>query len=237
MVNMDEMLRASLADDAGSVIARSLSAPEGETRLAIAAAIPVMLGAIAQRGGSTIGADRVLGMLRAGSLERVSPDAVGARVGSETDRERMLAQGTGLLGALFEGKVGALAEGVAAVSGLSSATTPRLLGLVASLVLGLLKDHVVENRIGANDFVAMMSAQRPTLLGAIDRRLLGALGYSSVAAYLDSDNQPSISRPVLPSIMAEPTDDRPLLYRLIPWLLLVIAVLVLVLVVLRGRGA
>ena len=181
-----------------------------------------------------MGADRMLGMLRSGSLERISPASVGTRLAAPSDLERFFSQGTGLLGALFEDNVGALSESVAAISGLSGALVPRVLGVVASSVLGVLKDHVVENRIGGRDFVDLMNSQRSMLLGAIDRRLLGALGYSSVAAYLDPVDKASVGRPLLTT--PAPEGERPFMRRLIPWLLLVIAVLVLVLVVLRGRS-
>ena len=233
MINLIEMLRVSLADDAGSAIATAVGAPDPETRSAIAAAIPVIVGAIAQRGATPMGADRVLGMLRSGSLERISPGAVATRLAVPSDLERILGQGSGVLGALFEDKVGALSESVAAISGLSGAIVPRVLGVVASSVLGVMKDHVVENRIGGRDFVELMNSQRSMLLGAIDRRLLGALGYSSVAAYLDPVDKSTSGRPLLTH--PAPEGERPFMRRLIPWLLLVIAVLVLVLVVLRGR--
>lgn len=224
MVNLLEMLRDSFGGETPSVLARATGAAHEPTQAALNALLPAILGAFAQRAANGADAERILRILRSGAIERVGPAAGAARAMTAPDGlDRLTSVGPGATGALFGDRVKSLTGGIAAVSGLGLAAAGRVLEIAVPLVFGVLKNHIVEQRVEPAQFRDLMAGQRDTLAGAIDRRLLGSLGFSGVAAYLDAMDRRAGGGPLAANGGASDALAR----RRMPWLLLAIALLVL----------
>ena len=219
MTNLLELSRDSFGDDTADLVARAIEAPREGTRLAIDAILPAIVGAVAQRSADLAGAERILRMLRSASIERVGPSAGAARLLSGPGAtERLIGSGPGIVGALFEDRARSLAGSLGVIGGIDAAAASRLLEIVAPLALGVFKNFLVESRVDGAGFSAIAAAQRESLQGAIDRRLLGALGFPSIAAYLDATSAANTGA------RASAPPER--LRRLRPWLYLALALLV-----------
>ena len=167
---------------AGSFLGESPSA----TQTAVSALLPAVLGGIAQKGATPEGASSLMSLINSANLDTRSVDNVaGLFSGGGSQVNELLKQGTSrLVPALFGDKTGSLVNALSSASGVRTSSATSLIAMIVPIVLTLLKKLIGERGLDASSLSSMLSSQGPSLSGALDSRITGALGYASPAAFL-----------------------------------------------------
>jgi hypothetical protein len=242
--NLLESFKRTLGEDVAGQLAKRLGEPEDQIRSAMDGVLPVLLGGLAQRGATAQGA---ASLMKTVATVPADPLMLAAPVKLLTEDtgalERMTTMGPGLLGFLFGNKAGGLAGALASVSGLRSSSTSWIAAFLTPIVCALLNREVQARKLDANGLHHLLAAQRPTLQGALDRRILNALGISNLSAYLSdigtsAPAAPSVATPSVapPSVEARApasvhalTEPQPRfnVLRFAPWIVLIVILLLL----------
>ena len=176
-------LPANFSELASNVVGES----PGATQTALTAALPALVGAIAQKGATTDGAQSLMSLLDSPAVSTGALSNLSGLLGGGSETASVTTAGSGLVGSLLGDKAGALAGTLASVAGLrNSQSASSLLALLAPIVLGFIKKFVGEKGLGASGLASLLAGQGPFLQGTLDRRLTSALGFASPSSLLDS---------------------------------------------------
>jgi OmpA-OmpF porin, OOP family len=187
--NLLDVINRSIGDELVTQIARRLGESDAATRLAIGGLVPVMIGCMAQRAASAEGAKSLLRMITSMPIDAKSLGAPAGLLTEDTGSlERMITMGPGIVGSLLGDQAMQLAGAVAGISAVRTSSASWLSAFIASFVCALVAREVQSNKLNANAFQSLMMAQRVALQGALDRRILMALGVKSLNSYLAEVN-------------------------------------------------
>ena len=181
------LIKQGLPANFSELASKAVGESPGATQTALTAALPALVGAIAQKGATSDGARSVLSLLDnpavdASALANLSVPPDGGQAGPS-----LASAGSGLLGSLLGDKTGALAGTLASVAGLrNSQSASSLLALLAPIVLGFIRKLVGEKGLDAGGLASLLAGQGQFLQGTLDRRLTSALGFASPSSLLDS---------------------------------------------------
>lgn len=180
MPSIFDSLSARLDDSALSQISSRLTADQGATSKAIAAAVPLLLGALAKNAGTTGGAQQLHDALARDHDGSVldSPDALGAGAAA--------GQGDAILGHILGDRQSVAEQGISKASGLDLSKVGPLLGMLAPLVMGALGRAQRSGKLDPGGLATALGSERDAL-GAQAPGVLGA-----VTRMLDKDNDGSV---------------------------------------------
>ena len=185
--NLLDLIKQGLPSDFSDLAGKVVGESPGATQTALTAALPALVGAIAQKGSTTDGARSLLSLLDNPNVGMGGLANLSGLLGGGQDSASLTAAGSGLLGSLLGDKAGALAGTLASVAGLrNSQSASSLLALLAPIVLGFIKKFVGEKGLGASGLASLLAGQGQFLQGTLDRRLTSALGFASPSSLLDS---------------------------------------------------
>lgn len=185
--NLLTMINRSVGDDLVMAVARRLGERDAATRLAIDGLVPVLIGCMAQRAASIDGAKSLLRIISSVTVDTKILETPGKLLAEDTGAlERLITMGPGILGTLLDTQATQLAGAVASISGLSVSSASWLSAFMASLVCAIVAKEA--RKLNANGLQSLMMGQRAPLQGALDRRILMALGVKSLNSYLAEVN-------------------------------------------------
>src|SRR5574341_1621779 len=149
-MNLTGLLSDAFNDNTISQISQQIGADEGTTTNAIQAALPMLLGGLANNSANEQGAASL-----AGALERDHDgsilDNLGAFLGDPSS-----GQGAGILGHIFGGSQRTIEDGVSQASGLDMSKVGPLLMMLAPIVMGALGRTQREQGVGAGDLAGLL---------------------------------------------------------------------------------
>ncbi len=184
-VNLLELATAAMGGNFSSLAGGLLGESEGSTKSAISAALPALLGGLVSKGSTLDGASGLLSMLNGPNINAGLLSNLGSLFSNGgAQATGLMGVGTGLLGSLFGDKVGGLANAVSGLAGIKSGSASSLLGLLAPLVFGLLKNQTTSHNLGASGLLDLLKGQSGHLSKAIDPKISSALGFASPLAFL-----------------------------------------------------
>jgi outer membrane protein OmpA-like peptidoglycan-associated protein len=184
-VNLLELATAAMGGNFSSLAGNLMGESEGATKSAIGAALPALLGGLVSKGGSLDGASGLLSMLNGPNINAGLLSNLGSLFSNGgTQANSLMGVGSGLLGSLFGDKVGGLANAVSGLAGIKGSSATNLLGLLAPLVFGLLKNQTTSHNLGASGLMDLLKGQSAHLGKAIDPKISSALGFASPLAFL-----------------------------------------------------
>ena len=161
------LLDNALNSDTIKQISQQLGADEGATGDAIQAALPILLGGLANKSASQSGAASLLSALDRDHDGSILDD-LGAFLG-----DYLSGRGAGILGHIFGDQEGAVERGVSQASGLHLSKVGPLLMMLAPIVLGALGRARREAGMEAGDLPRELGNAAQQTGG--DQGLLGAL--------------------------------------------------------------
>lgn len=177
-MNLTGLLSEALNNDTVSQISQQLGTDEGTTSNAIQAALPMLLGGLANNSASEGGAASLLSALDRNHDGSILDD-VGGFLGNYAS-----GPGAGILGHVFGGNQGAVEQSVSQASGLDMGKVGPLLMMLAPIVMGALGRTQRQEGLGAGDLAGLLGGA--TQQAGAGSPLLGVL--SSV---LDKDHDGS----------------------------------------------
>lgn len=217
MLSWLESLRESVPRDLAPDAARQLGISEQAAAAGISLLVPVVLGVLAQRAGFAPDARRLFQDVQ--SLPNGQGGA-GAR-------------GNEFAAQLFGEREGELAESLANAIGVPSGAGAALLAMATPAVLQAVKRVANEDGIsGPPGLAERLLAERRELQRVLDRRLIGALGASSPNSFLaQAPLEPGYASVAaggpLPAPQFRVQSEPSLLVRLLPWLVVALALLLI----------
>jgi hypothetical protein len=166
-MDLTGILNDALSGNTVSQISQTIGADEGTTSSAIQAALPMLLGGLANNSASQSGASSLLGALDRDHDGSILDD-LGGFLG-----DYLSGRGAGILSHIFGDQEGAVERGVSQASGLDLSKVGPLLMILAPIVMGALGRARREEGIGEGDLPRELSSAAQQTGG--DQGLLGAL--------------------------------------------------------------
>lgn len=165
-MNVTGILNDALSGDTVSQISQQLGEDEGTTANAIQAALPMLLGALANNSASQTGASSLDNALEAhdGSIL----NDLGSFLGNFSN-----GPGAGILGHVFGGAQPAAEQQVSQASGLDLGKVAPLLMMLAPIVMGALGRSRQQSGFGAGDLASILGGA--TQQSAAGSPLMGVL--------------------------------------------------------------
>jgi len=177
-MNLSGLLSDALNGDTISQISQQLGTDDGTTSNAIQAALPMLLGGLANNSANADGASSLLGALDRNHDGSVLDD-LGGFLGNFSS-----GSGAGILGHIFGGRQGAVEQGISQASGLDMSKVGPLLMMLAPIVMGALGRTQREQGLGAGDL--------PGLLGGATQQMGGSSDMMGmISSILDRDHDGS----------------------------------------------
>jgi hypothetical protein len=167
VMNLTDLLNNALNSDTIKQISQQVGADEGTTGNAIQAALPMLLGGLANESASQSGAASLLGALDRDHDGSILDD-LGGYLG-----DFLSGRGAGILGHIFGDQEGAVERGVSQASGLDLSKVGPLLMMLAPIVMGALGRARREEGIDTGDLPRELGNAAQQTGG--DQGLLGAL--------------------------------------------------------------
>jgi hypothetical protein len=173
-MSMLDMLQQHLGGEAVQQISRRLGTDPGTTQTAIAAALPMLVGALAHNAQDPDKAGALATALQRdhdGSILNNVAGYLGGQQngGAQTD-------GTGILGHVLGGRQDAVQQGLGRVAGIDPGTAGMLLSMLAPLVMGALGKSARERGIDPGGLAGMLGGERERAAQAAPGGMMGMLG-------------------------------------------------------------
>jgi len=166
-MDLTGLLNSALNSDTIRQISQQLGADEGATSDAIQAAVPMLLGGLANMSASQAGAASLLGALDRDHDGSILDDLAGFL------GDYLSGRGAGILGHIFGDQEGAVERGVSQASGFDLSKVGPLLMMLAPIVMGALGRARREEAIDTGDLPRELGNAANQTGG--DQGLLGAL--------------------------------------------------------------
>ncbi len=180
MPSVFDTVSAHLDENALQQLSSRLGADQGATSKGIAAAIPVLLGALAQNAQQGAGAQQLNDALDRDHDGSVLNDVPG------TIRSQPVANGDAILGHVLGDRRAMVEQAVARASGLDLSKAGPLLAMLAPLVMGSLGKLKQQGGLGPEDLTRVLSGERDALNTAAP----GVMGM--VTSLLDRNHDGSV---------------------------------------------
>ncbi len=170
-MNLTGLLNDALNNNTINQISQQLGTDEGTTSNAIQAALPMLLGGLANNSANEGGASSLLSALDRNHDGSILDD-IGGFLGNYSS-----GSGAGILGHIFGGNQGMVEQGVSQASGLDMSKVGPLLMMLAPIVMGALGRTRRDEGVGAGDLAGMLGGATqqvgatPALLGALSSML------------------------------------------------------------------
>jgi hypothetical protein len=170
-MNLTGLLEDALGGKTVDQISQTIDADQNTTSNAIQAALPLLLGGLAQNSQSNEGAESLYGALAQDHDGSVLDDPAGLVNNYES------ASGFGILDHIFGGQQNTVERGVSQASGLDLSKVGPLLAILAPLVMGALGRTQRQQGLGAGDLAGLLggatqqTASNSPLIGMLSQVL------------------------------------------------------------------
>ncbi len=201
MTNLLDMLQSQVGDTLVKQAGSLLNENESNMGKAIGAALPSLMGVLADKGSSESGAGELMDMISSGGFDGSMLDNLGDMLGggatNNAGLDNMLQQGGNILGSLLGGnKQNGLTEMIANFAGIGKSSTGSLLKMAAPLLLSTVGKQVMKNGLNAGDLMKLLSGQTDFVKSAMPSGLGGVgklLGLSGPLGDLGADARQAVS--------------------------------------------
>jgi len=170
-MNLTGLLNDALGGGTVNQISQAIGADESTTNNAIQAALPMLLGGLANNTASEGGASALAGALdrdHDGSVLDDIGSLVAGQFGGNT------ANGLGILGHIFGGGIPTVERGVSQASGLDISKVGPLLAILAPIVMGAIGRTRQQANVETSDLGGLLGGAAQQMGGGSD--LMGRLG-------------------------------------------------------------
>jgi hypothetical protein len=189
MPSLIETLTESLGSNALGQLGQQIGADHASTSTAVSAALPMLIGALANKAAQPGGAAALHGAITRDHDGSILDDVEGflgnAAAGSGVGTGA--ADGAGILGHLLGDQRGAVEAAIGQSSGLSAGSTARLLELLAPIVMGSLGRTANTQNLDASGLAGLLGQEHQTLAQSSSGAML-----SGLMGLLDSNKDGSV---------------------------------------------
>ncbi len=173
-----DLLQKQFQGDNLDRISRRLGTDQGTAGSAVAAALPLLLGALAKNSSGSEGAESLSRALDRDHDGSIMDDLTGFLEGGSTGT------GEGILRHVFGGGQARVAGAVSHSSGLKQESVPQLLAMLAPVVMGALGKTKRQENLGTNGLRDLLTQER--------RQVQAQPGAGGLLSILDADGDGSV---------------------------------------------
>lgn len=155
------------------------------TEAGLGSAIPALLSGITNRAAAPGGADSLFGAVN--DTDDSMLDNLGSLLGGGDSSKSIIDSGSSMLsGLLGSAGLGSLGGVISAVTGLSKGNSSSILGLLAPIVLGIIKRKVLGGGLNAGGLLDMLNGQKSNINAAMPAGLSDQLNSSGFLSSISS---------------------------------------------------
>lgn len=223
-INLLDIVKSQISNSVINKAAGFLGENGAATQKAMDILLPSVLGSMANQATTLSGADNLLGIINQSGYDVSIFNSLSTLLDNSSETQELLKNGGNIAHTLFGNKVGGMVNWVSTHIGIKPSSASSLLHLSAPLLLSAVSKNMDSSRT-ASSLVSLLGSQIPLLKTALPPELINVLGLKQLK--LDSATPNSTHRAVsdIPKSYTN-TDEKPLLKRLLPWILLLAAGLI-----------
>ena len=180
-MSMLDLLQQRLGGDAVQQIGRQLGTDHGTTQTAIAAALPMLVGALARNAQNPQGAGALANALQRDHDGSILDDVAGYLGGGQS------ADGNAILGHVLGTRQQTVQQGLGQATGLDASRAGILLSMLAPFVMGALGKTARERGLDPGGLAGMLGGEQQRAAQAAPGGVMGVLG-----KLLDRDGDGSV---------------------------------------------
>jgi len=184
-INLVDLFKSQIGSEITSKAAQFLGEDSSSIQSALTAAMPAILGGVANQANSASGASNLLNMLSSGGHDGSIMNNLSSLLGGGSATQGLVSSGTNMVKGLFGDKASGIADAIAAHSGLKSSSATSLLGMAAPMVMGMLGSHVNSNGLNASGLMGLLGGQSDFIKNALPTGLRSAVGSGAIQALAD----------------------------------------------------
>ncbi len=209
--NIVELVKEQVSDQLMNTLSGSLGAGAEQTSSALAGALPSLLNGITNAAGNPKGAVDLFNAAQQQDDNMLGD--IGNLLGGDKS-QAVTESGNSLLTSLLgEGALGQLAGVIASVAGVNRGNSSSLLGMLAPIIIGVIKNKVLEGGLNAGSLSNMLVGQRDNVNAAMPQQFseqLNSVGFfdSITPEALASMNTPAPA-PTQASTPSTPAANEP----------------------------
>src|SRR6516225_7421974 len=175
--NLGDLVRGYLTPDVLERAASFAGASPAGTEKALAAAVPAVIGALAEMASTRTGAEQIGRMLDTGKFDGSTLSNPAGFFAGSSATPSIADAGKGVVDSVFGGKASGVSDLIARSAGIGSGSASTLLGLAAGLVMNVLGRQRSSMGLDASGLLTLLTSQVPLLAGRLPAGLWSLLGW------------------------------------------------------------
>jgi OmpA-OmpF porin, OOP family len=166
--NLLDMAKSYLTNELVSKASNALGESEGGITKALSAAIPSIIGTVADKASTTEGAQAVYNMAAEQNNSGIL-GSLGNFFNQDSDSSSLLGKSSGLISSLFGngGQSNMLTSLISNFAGVKSSSMGSILSMAVPAILGMIGKHSSSNNIGASGLGSLLSSQKDLAMKAL----------------------------------------------------------------------
>lgn len=179
--NLMDMAKSYLTNELVSKASGALGESEGGISKILSAAVPSLIGSIADKASTTDGAHAVAKM----AADQHSSGILGSLgnfFGGDDNSNSMLGSGAGIISSLLGGKGNMLTSLISNFAGSNSGIVGKVLSFAAPAILGMIGKHSANNNVSASGLGSLMAGQKDIAMKSLPG------GFSLSSLFGDTSN-------------------------------------------------
>jgi OmpA-OmpF porin, OOP family len=167
--NLLDMAKSYFSNELISKASSSLGESEGGISKVISAAIPSLIGSIADKASSSHdGANSVFSMASEQNDSGIL-GSLGGFLGGDNNSNSLLSKGSGIISSLFGngGQSNMLTTLISSFAGVKGSTVGTILSMAAPALLGLIGKHTKDNNMSASSMTSMLGEQKKSAMSML----------------------------------------------------------------------
>ncbi len=221
-INLLDMFNDAVGDQLVNQASGFLGESSSNTKSAIGAILPAVLGGLSNKARTESGAASILDFLKKDNVDGSILDNLGGLFGGGQATDGLMKTGGGMLDFIFgrnSSLLGTIMDVVTGNSGISRGSSNSLLKMVAPLLMGVVGRYVKNKALDAIGLGKLLGGQRSYLQKAAPQGLFNKLGFADLGD--------DIKEAASDTVDAVSDAGKATTNRLWPWLGLILAALVL----------
>ena len=178
-INLLDMVKQQVMGSVTEKAAALLGESPAATSKALGAALPAVLGGVANQSTSISGAENLLQMFGGGQHDGSVMDSIGSLLGGGSATQGLMSSGSSIISSLFGNKVGGITDFLASYAGIKSSSASSLMSLAAPLIMGSIGKQMGGGS-SVSSIMSLLGSQVPHIAAALPAGMSSVLGLSNL---------------------------------------------------------
>src|SRR5262245_16756973 len=181
-IDLVDLVKGLITPDVIQKAATHVGETSDVTQKALGGIVPTLIGALANTGSTSDGAQQLIRMLDAGKYDGGVLSNVMSLFGGGATTQSTLNAGKGILESLFGSRLGGVSDLIARFAGISPNSASSLLALTAPLVMHVLGKQRASLGVSAGSLASLLSEQKGFLSGLVPAGVGSLLGWPALTS-------------------------------------------------------